>query len=294
MGLLRFNYRSQACGFWLDIVVAVPTSNLSYYDMAEGTRHNDRIAPGAKLPFVYKPGMKFQTVYLIHGGGDECTLPYRYMNIERYADENNVMLVTPSIPNSFGVNTNYGVDYQTFLAEELPLVIQSLFPSAPGRENNFITGFAMGGNVALGTGLMHPEMFSVVADVSGGIGLTVNTEKFAAELDNPERAKFPLVKSTFGSGSDLPGSIHDMGKIARENIGKGLQNPKYLFVWGSEEGAIGKRVEADAKAMKEMGYDVEATCYEGYNHFYPLWDMYYQKLLGEILPLRREPIFPEN
>ena len=291
MGICKFNYRSQACGLWLDIIVTIPTSQFSYYDMSKETRHNDRVAPGGPVPQLYRPGMKFQTIYMIHGGGDDATLPYRYTSIERYADANNVMLVTPNIPNSFGVNTNYGVDYQTFLAEELPVVIQSLFPSAPGRENNYIAGFAMGGNVALGTALMHPELYAAAVDVSGGIGLTVNTEQFASELDSQFSSRFPLVGATFGSGKDLPGSKHDMRKFALENIKNGVELPKFYLVCGSEEGNIGKRVENDARTLKEMGYDVEFTCYEGYNHFYPLWDMYFEKMMNEILPLKREAIF---
>ncbi len=290
MGICKFNYRSQACGLWLDIIITIPTSNFSYYDMRKEVRHNDRVV-NDNFPVTYKPGMKFQTIYMIHGGGDEATLPYRYTSIERYADANNVMLVTPSIPNSFGVNTNYGVDYQTFLSEELPVVIQSLFPSAPGRENNFIAGFAMGGNVALGTALMHPELYTAAVDVSGGIGLTVNTEQFASELDGQFKTRFPLVNATFGSGKDLPGSKHDMRKFALDNIKKGVPLPKFYLVCGSEEGNIGKRVENDAITLKEMGYDVDFTCYEGYNHFYPLWDMYFEKMMSEILPLKREPIF---
>jgi len=276
---------------WLDIIVTIPTSQFSYYDMSQGTRGNDRIPASGKVPQVYKPGMKFQTIYFIHGGGDECTLPYRYMSLERYADANNVMLVTPSIPNSFGVDTNYGVNYQTFLSEELPLVIQSLFPSAPGRENNFIAGFAMGGNVALGTALMHPELYCAAVDASGGIGLTVNTEQFQSELDGRFTSRFPLVNSTFGTGAELPGSKHDMRKFALENIEKGVELPKFYLICGSEEGNIGKRVENDAKTLKEMGYDVDFTCYEGYDHYYPLWDMYFEKMMGEILPLKREPLF---
>jgi len=293
MGICKFNYRSQACGLWLDVIVTIPTSQFSYYDMNKELRGNDRITPGSPVPKMYKPGMKFQTIYMIHGGGDDDTLPYRYMSIERYADANNVMLVTPNIPNSFGVNTNYGVDYQTFLSEELPIVIQSLFPSAPGRENNFIAGFAMGGNVALGTALMHPELYAAAVDVSGGIGLTVNTEQFAKELSGSFSGRFPLVGATFGSGEDLPGSKHDMRKFALENIEKGVELPKFYLVCGSEEGNIGKRVENDAITLKEMGYDVDFTCYEGYNHFYPLWDMYFEKMMNEILPLKREAIFPD-
>lgn len=53
------------------------------------------------------------------------------------------MLVTPNIANSFGADACYGVPYQTFVTEELPLVIQTLFASSPKREDNFIMGYAM-------------------------------------------------------------------------------------------------------------------------------------------------------
>ena len=149
MAIMRFNYRSQAVGGYMDITVVYPTDQLSYYDMSQGPRHHIRTA-AAPRP-LYKPGMKFQTIYLLHGGGDDDSLTYRYTNAERYANENNVMLVTPNIMNSFGINTGYGVDYFTFLTEELPLVIQSLFASSPRREDNFVLGYAMGGNVALGS-----------------------------------------------------------------------------------------------------------------------------------------------
>ena len=46
MGICKFNYRSQACGLWLDIIVTIPTSHFSYYDMNKEVRHNDRITPG--------------------------------------------------------------------------------------------------------------------------------------------------------------------------------------------------------------------------------------------------------
>lgn len=53
------------------------------------------------------------------------------------------MLVTPNIANSFGIDTAYGVAYQTFLSQELPTVIRALFASSEKREDNFIMGYAM-------------------------------------------------------------------------------------------------------------------------------------------------------
>jgi len=206
MSICRFNYRSQALGRDVDITVTYPTTNFSYYNMKEGFRHHD--AFGGVVKPQLRPGMKFQTVYLIHGGGDDDTTVYRYTNAERYANRNNVMLVTPNIVNSFGVDTNYGVQYATFLAEELPVVVQTLFASSPKREDNFIVGFAMGGNVALGMALMYPGLYRTCIDMSGGIGLTVNTETLRAELRSDHfRNEFPLYNSTFGQPEALEGSL---------------------------------------------------------------------------------------
>ena len=40
MGICKFNYRSQACGLWLDVIVTIPTSQFSYYDMNTGTTYS--------------------------------------------------------------------------------------------------------------------------------------------------------------------------------------------------------------------------------------------------------------
>ena len=105
--LFRFNYRSQAIGHYVDVSVVIPTNRISYYDQSQGAR--EHVGPGTlKERPVYHPGMKFQTVYLIHGGGDDDSLTFRYTNVERYAEDNMVMLVVPDVANSFGVDTSYG------------------------------------------------------------------------------------------------------------------------------------------------------------------------------------------
>ena len=290
MSIGRFNFKSQSIGRWADITITYPTTALSYYDTEKGYRHHDKFLSSSK--FIYRPGMKFQTVYLIHGGGDDDTLPYRYTNVERYAERNNIMLVTPNIANSFGVNTNYGVDYSTFITEELPVIIQSLFASSPKREDNFIVGYAMGGNAALGSALTHPGLYSVCVDMSGGIGLTLNTETLKAELEGEHfRNDFPLVNATFGEAADLEASRHNLRAIAQKNIDCGTEAPKFYFIAGSEEGFIRDRVKDDADIMKKIGYDATYICAEGYKHGFPLWDKYLAIVFDEILPLKRAPLY---
>ena len=291
MAIMRFNYRSQEIGRYVDITVVFPTDLYSYYDEAKEGRGFHMLGELPKA--VYQPGMKFQTVYLIHGGGDDDSLTYRYTNAERYAQRNHVMLVTPNIANSFGVDTEYGVKYSAFLTKELPVVIRTLFASSPKREDNFILGYAMGGNVALGTALTHPELYAECVDISGGIGMTLNTETLAEEL-NSEHFKnhFRIYNTTFGEPEAVEGSRFDIRAQAKAHQQNGDPACKFHIVCGSDE-FIRARVEADVSALRELGYSVEYTCTQGYAHDFRIWDDYIAIALDTMLPLKREAVWPE-
>lgn len=290
MGIMRFNYRSQAIGRYIDISIVYPTDNLSYIDPALEKKHP---VPGAEK-LQYKRGMKFQTVYLIHGGGDDDSLVYRYTNAEYYAQRNCVMLVTPDITNSFGVNTEYGVDYATFLNEELPVVIQTLFASSPKREDNFIVGYAMGGNAAFGNAVMYPQLYNTCVDMSGGIGLTVNLQTLKDELKSEHfRNNFKIYCTSFGDPDKLGGSRHDLYSIVRKSLEKGEIMPEFVFIAGSEESFIRDRCKADAETMSDLGCDAKYIEAGGYGHDFRLWDRYLGIVFDEILPLKRKPIYSE-
>ncbi len=288
MAIMRFNYRSQALEGYVDITVTYPTDGLSYYDMSRARRHHD--APGAPARPMYERGMKFQTIYLIHGGGDDDSLTYRYLNSEFYAQQNRVMLVTPRIVNSFGIDTRFHVNYGTFLTEELPLVIQTLFASSPRREDNFIMGYAMGGNVALGTAIRRPDLYAGCVDISGGIGLTVNTETLKRELAEVE---FPLYAASFPPPEEVDGSPYDMYAAGMAHLASGAPQPKFWILSGEKE-FVRDRIKADAETMRKMGYDAEYLEFEGRDHDFPFWDFAVKLAMDELLPLKRTPIYPEK
>ena len=83
MSYMRFNYRSQALGHYTDISIVYPTDRYSYYEQDPSTA--SALSMEGRRALTLAPNMKFQTVYLIHGGGDDDTLTYRYSNAERYA-----------------------------------------------------------------------------------------------------------------------------------------------------------------------------------------------------------------
>jgi putative tributyrin esterase len=291
MGKLRFNYRSEVLGHYIDITVVYPTDSFRCPETPELACRSHRLLLKEK-PDFYTPGMKFQTVYLMHGGGDDDTLTYRYTNAEAFAQRNKVMLVTPNIANSFGANTCYGVPYLTFVTEELPIVIQTLFASSSKREDNFIMGYAMGGNVALAAAITRPDRYSVCMDISGGIGMTMDAQVLKDELNGEHfRNFFPLYCATFGKADEIDGSGFDLASVAKENREQGLPECRFIVACGSKE-FVRARIENDVRKMNEMGFDVRYLCAEGYDHDFRMWNDYIEIGLDQLLPLKREAITP--
>lgn len=293
MGKMRFNFRSEILGKYVDVTVILPTDELRCPNTEYMANRTSRASAGPSKP-QYRPGMKLQTIYLIHGGGDDDTLTYRYSNAEEDAQRNLVMLVTPNVANSLGADTCYGVPYMTFLTEELPTVIQSLFPSSPRREDNFVMGYAMGGNVAMAMAVTRPDRFCACLDISGGIGMTMDPETLKSELEGDHfRNNFRIYNTTFGEGKDIPGSRFDLNAIARKHLAAGTEMPKFILACGSKE-FIRARVENDVAKMRELGMDITYLCAEGYDHDFKMWDRYMRLGMDLYLPLKKKVLYPED
>jgi len=291
MSILHYNFRSQQLGYYVNLTMAVPTGDISYFD-PETTDVPGMHANQKNRKAVYKPGMKFQTLYLIHGGGDEDTLPYRLTNIERFAEENKVLVVTPGIPNTFGADALYGVNYFSFVTDELPVIMQSLFNSSPKREDNFVAGYAMGGNVALGLAITRPDLYCACVDISGGIGMTLDTAKMVEELSGDHfRSNFYRFNATFGEAENFPGSRHDLYPIAKKHKEDGDELCDFTMVCGSKE-FIRKRFEGDVAKLEELGYPHKYIVMEGYDHDFKMWNDSLELALNEWLPLKREVLYP--
>ena len=67
-------------------------------------------------------------------------------NVERLLRGTNLIVVMPNTSNGWYTDTQYGFDYYTALAEELPQVLKRFFPNMTSkREKTFIAGLSMGG-----------------------------------------------------------------------------------------------------------------------------------------------------
>lgn len=283
MGVFRFNFRSEILSIHTDVTVTFPTENLTYYSLDEEKRE-EGIFPRRK--WEYKKGMKFQTVYLLHGGGDDDTSIIRKSNVERYAEDNCVMTVTAQVKDSFFMDTKYGYKYFTYMTEELPVVIQSLFASSPRREDNFVVGMAMGGNGALALGLMRPDLYSACVDLSGGIGCSVDTDAFIEQLKTLD---FERLRSTFGDPDSIRDSKYDLGYYAKKNIDDKVNLPNIYIAVGEDDFVL-ETVRKDKDALKRLGYDFVYEEAPGHGHDWDFWDLYLKKTFYEWLPLKCRPL----
>ena len=279
MGLMKLNYRSETLGTFVNVTVVFPTDVLTVNER-EGR-------------FPYQNGMLFQTIYLLHGGGEDDSTVIRYTNAEAYAQKNCVMLVIPSLPNSFFLDTDYGVKSGTFLTDELPKVIRTLFASSPDRNDNFIMGYAMGGSGALAAAIRRPDLYRTCVDISGGVPLGLNLDLLKGFLKNGN-SPLRIYEKTFLPADQLDGSIYDLSFILKKGLAEGREYPDFLVVTGSEEGVILDWMKEEYRILKDAGTRAEMKVMDGYGHEMALWDHCLGLAMDSWLPLSRRPVYPEE
>lgn len=245
MAVIRMNYRSTALHRATNVIVILPT---------------DLSKEGA--PSVYVPGVKYQTLWLLHGGLGDGEEFVNFSNIVRYADEARVAVVIPTCESSF-----YEEPYYGFVTDELPKVLQTLFPISPRREDNFIGGLSHGGDCAMKASFEYPERYAAALIMS------------AAGTDH--RGEVETASLRF-----------DVYGLAEKHLVGNKAQPKLIFATGNGDRGFPYYTPVIDK-LEGMGVKVERIYMDGEGHSWPFWDTMLERALKEWFPLRHEVIFPE-
>ncbi len=115
-------------------------------------------------------------IYLLHGLSDNCTGWCRYTAVERYARNRGAAVIMPEVQRSFYMDMAMGLDYFTYVQQELPQICGRMFGLTARREKNFIMGLSMGGYGALKCALANPRQYAGCAAFSA----VIEVEKRAA------------------------------------------------------------------------------------------------------------------
>lgn len=112
-----------------------------------------------------------QLLILLHGAGGSNYTWSKYSSIERYTEPLNLIVLMPNIEFSFGLNMSNGLNYQSYLGEELPQWAEKTFGLKLDRETTTIAGQSMGGFAAIHTVLAYPNKFGKCGVFSAPLAL---------------------------------------------------------------------------------------------------------------------------
>lgn len=205
----------------------------------------------------------YRCLYLLHGLSDDHSIWLRRTSIERYAADYGICVVMPAAAKSFYTDMKYGMKYYTYIAEELPRVIQEFFHVSAKREDNFVAGLSMGGYGALKIGLRACDRFCAAA------GLSACTEMSRREGRD-------IFAPLFGEGGTVPPE-DDLFALAEKQKGNPNRPRLYMGV-GLEDGLYSENQRFREK-LTACGYDLTYRESHG-DHNWAFWDEYIQYVLA--------------
>lgn len=238
-----------------------------------------------------KEDNKFQTLYLLHGIGDDHTKWVRRTNIERYAKEYKLAIIMPQVDKSFYTDMTYGNKYWTFISEELPKKMKGFFHLSGEREDNFVAGLSMGGYGAFKWALNKPDMFIAAASFSGVLDIfslfsyeDENFKNTSTKIFGNEEQINRQAVAIFGGKNRIKNSKNDLFYLIKELKKSGKKIPKLYQCCGIDDDVYKYNIPFKEFAEKMK---VDLTYEEGPGgHTWEYWDMCIQRLL-KWLPLKR-------
>ncbi|MGX7133452.1 alpha/beta hydrolase [Enterococcus songbeiensis] len=209
-------------------------------------------------------------LYLLHGMGGNQSVWGRRTSIERYVENLGLAVIMPSTDLAWYTNTQYGMDYWTFIADELPAICHELFPQLTWkRAKTFAAGLSMGGYGAVKLGLKRPHQFAAIASLSGAVALAEEPESL---LSTRNKAYW---EGVFGPLDQLKGSENDPIQMLVECPAE--EAPKFFLACGTEDFLYTSN-QYFVKQARGKGLDV--TYEEGPGeHNWIFWDQWIQRVL---------------
>jgi len=249
MALIHCNFFSESLELGTSMTVVLPQPTTTRIGTSEAIR------PGPP-----------PVLYLLHGLSDDDTMWLRQTSIERYADELGLAVVMPQVHRSFYTDQAHGGAFWTFLAEELPEVVQRFFVVSRRREDTFVAGLSMGGYGSLRWALRDPERFAAAASLSGA--LDVDALRKAGEHEE-------LMRLVYG-GRPIAGTDSDLYHLLAGADPTTL--PKLFVCCGTEDDGLIEHNRRFVDEARGRGIDLTSDFGPG-EHVWSYWDARIQDVL---------------
>lgn len=230
---------------------------------------------GKPVGEYYSTQKRFPVLYLLHGTYGDGADYTRFSRIESYAQEYHVAVVMMDTDNGCYRNTpRGGPAYYKYVTEELPQMMQWMFPISAKREENFICGLSMGGSGTFKIGLTRPEQFGYVACMSANF----------SGWQSKAIADDSVWSLAFEPGENLAGTDDDLYHIVEKAVKDGIDIPKLYICCGQQDFLYKSNVDFVAH-LNKLG--VQHTYHEQPGiHNWDFWDDELRRILAW-LPIKR-------
>ena len=119
-------------------------------------------------------------VYLLHGFGDTYMAWQNHVDLTKYANQYNFILVCPDAQDSwyFDSPIDPSFQYETYITQELRNYIENNYRTVNDRKYRAITGLSMGGHGALWLAWRHPDLYGLCGSMSGAVDILTLKDRF--------------------------------------------------------------------------------------------------------------------
>ena len=174
---------------------------------------------------------KFRTLYVFHGGLEDCHAWIYKSSVIRYAAERGLALIAVSYENSYLTDLRVGSHYWTWMNMDLIPYVRSIFPLSEKREDNFVAGASMGGYCAAKIALRNADRFGGLAIFSGA----VDSGDELKGTPDPMNFRNPFFIDSFGSMEQYRGSENDVVALLRGFKDHPQDLPKIYHCCGTQD-----------------------------------------------------------
>lgn len=216
--------------------------------------------------------LSFPVLYLLHGFGHDCFGWLHNSSIARYASERAIAVVMPSGYNSAYTDMRYGQNYFTYIAQELPLFIQAVFPITSDPCKTYICGNSMGGYGAMKCALTFPEKFGAAISLSGSLHAEDRILGRSANSGNQ-------CEGIYGAPPRIDPETQDLFVMLRRRSEQGGKIPRLSLFCAEDDKEYLYRSSVEFKRLAdELSVPISFSGGRG-GHTFQYWD----RLLPDIL-----------
>jgi putative tributyrin esterase len=207
-----------------------------------------------------------KVVYLLHGICGRSGDWIDYSMLPNYAKKYRAIFVMPEVSRSFYSDMTYGLNYFSYITEELPLMCNSILNISQKVEDTAIIGGSMGGYGALKAALTKPHKYGFCGAFSSPCLMLKEHLEYS---EGARRFKklfgerlFKDFQAVFGENIDW-NPKEDVIELAKQ-IGDPTKMPELYLACGTEDMFFrdNKRFH---HILKELGHDAIFEEWQG-NH----------------------------